>query len=283
LRLQRLLRWVSIFLIGSFGLLALDTLQRSGRYQEAGQSLLAPLSWAASMVGDDVAGTWSSISAIGQLETENRRLRAENARLVQQNLQLQVNGDENSTLRQLLAYKQANPQHQYVPAAVIARATNNLEEMLTIDQGSSNGLQVGMAVVDAGGLVGRVTRVAPHVATVLPVDNPGSAVAAYVRVAGGDDSKDDPTGVIQFEPGAGLLLKFVQATAALQTGDWVLTSGLGGTFARGLPVGKIAEVRQQPVALFQYTVLAPAADVPNDHQVLVVTDFVPPPLPVTAQ
>lgn len=282
MRLQRLIRWVSFLLIGCFGLLALDTLQRVDRYQAAGQTLLAPLSWAAATVGDDVAGTWSSIAAIGQLEVENRKLRDENARLVQQNLQLQVNGQENGTLRQLLAYKQAHPQHQYLPAAVIARGTNNLEAMLTLDRGSSDGLLVGMAVVDAGGLVGRVTRVARHVAAVMPVNDPGSAVAAYVQVAGSSDSKNDPTGVVQYEPGAGLLLKFVQATAALQAGDWVLTSGLGGTFARGLPVGRIADVRQQPVALFQFTTLASAADLTNDQQVLVVTDFVPQPLPVSA-
>jgi rod shape-determining protein MreC len=278
LRLQRLIRWVSLFLIGAFGLVALDTLQLVGRYQRAGETLLAPFSWAASMLGNDAAGTWDSVSSIGQLEQENRRLRDENARLAQQNLQLQVSGQENTTLRQLLAYKQAHPEHRYQPAAVIARGTNNLEAMLTIDQGSADGLQVGMAVVDSGGLVGKITRLESHAAVVTPVDNAGSAVAAYVSIAGGTE-KSDPSGVVQYEPGAGLLLQFVPATAPLQQGDEVLTSGLGGTFARGLPVGRIGQVHQQPVDLFQMAVVTPAADLRNGRQVLVVTDFVPQPLP----
>src|SRR6185437_10114213 len=143
---------------------ALDTLQLDRHYQIAGETLLAPFTWAAAVIGDDVAGTWQSISAIGQLEQENRQLRAENARLAQQNLQLQAAGQVNGTLRQLLDYKQAHPEHQYHPAAVIARGTNNLEAMLTIDQGSGDALRLGMAVVDAGGLVGQITRLAPHAA-----------------------------------------------------------------------------------------------------------------------
>lgn len=281
MRVQRLIRWVSLFLIGAFGLLALDTLQLAGRYQQAGATFLAPFSWAASTVGDDVAGTWASIAAIGQLEQENRRLRDENARLVQQNVQLQVAGQDNGTLRQLLDYKQAHPEHQYHPAAVIARGTNNLEAMLTVDQGSRDGLRVGMAVVDAGGLVGQVSRVAAHAAVVTPIDNASSTVAAYVEVAGATD-KSDPTGVVQYEPGSGLLLRFVQATAPLQANEWVLTSGLGGTFARGLPVGRIGQVRLRPVDLFQMAMLTPAADLKSDRQILIVTDFVPQPLPVPA-
>jgi rod shape-determining protein MreC len=278
MRLQRLIRWVSILLISAFGLVALDTLQLDRHYQIAGETLLAPFTWAAAVIGDDVAGTWQSISAIGQLEQENRQLRAENARLAQQNLQLQADGQVNGTLRQLLNYKQAHPEHQYHPAAVIARGTNNLEAMLTIDQGSGDALRLGMAVVDAGGLVGQITRLAPHAAVVTPVDNAGSAVAVYVAVAGGTD-KTDPSGIVQYEPGSGLLLKFVQATAPLQPGAAVLTSGLGGTFARDLPVGRIGRVQQSPVALFQMALVTPAADLQNDQQVLVVTDFVPQPLP----
>jgi len=176
MRLQRLIRWVSMFLIGAFALLALDTLQLTGRYQKAGEALTAPFSWAASTVGDDIAGTWDSVSAIGTLEQQNRQLRADNAHLKQQNLQLQVAGQENGTLRQLLGYQRAHPEHAYHPAAVIARGTNNLEAMLTVDQGTSNGLKVGMAIVDASGLVGQITRLGPHAAVVTPINNAGSAV-----------------------------------------------------------------------------------------------------------
>lgn len=281
MRVQRLIRWVSVFLIGAFGLLALDTMQLTGRYQRAGEALVAPFSWAASVVAADVAGTWTSVAAIGTLEQENRALRAENAALKQQNVQLQAAGQDLGVLRQLLNYKRAHPEHTYRPAAVIARGTNNLEAMLTLDQGSADGLHVGMAVVDAGGLVGQVARLAPHAAVVTPIDNGASAVAAYVAVPGGNE-KSNPTGVVQYEPGAGLLLRFVQATAPLQRGDWVFTSGLGGTFARGLPVGRIGNVRQRPVDLFQMAAIVSAADLHNDRQVLVVTDFVPQPLPSPA-
>lgn len=280
MRLQRLIRWVSIFLIGAFGLLALDSLQLVGRYEQVGQALLAPFGWAASTVADSAIQTWANIAAIGTLEQENRRLRAENARLTQQALQLQAAGRDNVTLRQLLAYKQAHPQHSYSPASVIARGTNNLEAMLTLAEGAGDGLQVGMAVVDAHGLVGQISGLGPHAAVVTPINNASSSVAAYVAVNAGDASgNSDPTGLVQDEPGAGLMLNFVQATAPLQAGDWVLTSGVGGTFPRGVPIGRISQIRQRPVDLFQVATVTAAADLTNDRQVLVITDFVPQPLP----
>lgn len=280
MRMQRLIRWVSLFLVGACGLLALDSLQLAGHYERMGQALLAPFGWAASTVADGAIQTWANISAIGSLEQENRRLRAENARLTQQTLQLQAEGRDNVTLRQLLAYKQAHPQHTYSPASVIARGTNNLEAMLTLAQGAGDGLQVGMAVVDAHGLVGRISRLGPHAAVVTPINNAGSAVAAYVAVNAGDTSgNSDPTGLVQDEPGTGLMLNFVQATAPLQADNWVLTSGVGGTFPRGLPIGRIGQIRQRPVDLFQIATVTPAADLKSDRQVLVVTDFVPQPLP----
>jgi hypothetical protein len=150
---------------------------------------------------------------------------------------------------------------------------------LSTDEFVAQVREVGMAIVDASGLVGQIVRLGPHAAVVTPIDNAGSTVAAYVVVSGGTD-KSDPSGVVQYEPGTGLLLQFVQATAPLRQDDWVLTSGLGGTFARGLPIGRISQVRQRPVDLFQFAMLAPAADLQNARQVLVVTDFVPQPLPV---
>lgn len=276
MRAHRLLRWISVLFLGAFGLLVLDTMQVLNRYQDGPRAVLAPLSWAASIAVDDAGATWSTISSIGTLQQENRQLRAENAQLVQRNLQLEAAGRDNAALRQLLDFKQANPTHTYHPATIIARGTNNLEPMLTLDQGAKDGVQVGMSVVDAGGLIGRVARVTDHAAAVLPLSNAASAVAVYVNTNNGDRSS---TGVVQYEAGGGLLLQFVQATAPLQTGDWVLTSGLGGAFPRDLPVGRIKELRQRPVDLFQIAVLDPASDPLHDRVVLVVTDFVPQAMP----
>ena len=271
MRAQRLLRWVSLFLIGAFGLLALDSLHLVGSSAEAGRAVIAPFAWAASIVADEATGAWATIGAIGELNQRDEKLRAENAQLTAQNQQLEALGRENASLRQLLSFKETHPTFTYHPASIIARGTNNLQPMLTLDQGSADGLQVGMSVVDPGGLLGRITRLGAHVATVLPVDNPASAVAAYVNAESGT-----PTGMVRYEPGAGLILDFVQATAPLRVGDWVMTSGLGGTYPRDLPVGRIREIRQRPVDLFQVAVLDPAADLENDRIVLAVTNFVPP-------
>ena len=75
------------------------------------------------------------------------------------------------------------------------------------------------------------------------------------------------------EPGVGVVLTDVQATAPLREGDWVVTSGLGGTFPRNLPIGRITQIHQRPVDMFQVAVLEPAADLEHDQSVLVVTGY----------
>lgn len=270
MRAQRLLRWVSLLLVASFALVALDNVHRLGPYRNTGQTVAAPVLSLASDAANQMVSFAAVLGEIGRLNQESRRLRDENRQLTEQNVQLQALGQENAQLRALLSFKQAHPQHAYAPAAVIARGTNNLLPMLTIAAGSADGLKVGMAVVDASGLIGRLSSVAPNVATVLPITNPGSAVPVHTNARGARTS-----GMVQDEPGAGLVLNYVPATAPLQQGAWLLTSGLGGSYPPDLPVARVDQVRQSVVDLFQAALLTPAADIEHSQTVLVVTDFVP--------
>ncbi len=277
MRIQSLLRWVALFLMGSFGLLALDNLHMLGRYQGVSKVVISPAAELASDAAGRANGAWAAVNSIGDLNRTNQRLRLENQQLTQQNLELAALGRENASLRRLLDFKQMYPTHTYHPASIIAQGTNNLQPMLTLDQGAADGVKAGMAVVDSGGLIGQVVRADRHVAVVLPIDNPASNVAAYVNTGTGE-----PSGVVQYEPGGGLVLNFAQAAAPLRVGDWVLTSGLGGTFPRNFPVGRVRDLSQRAVDLFQIGLLSPAADIENDRLVLVVTDFVPARLPAEA-
>ncbi len=271
MRAQHLLRWVSAVLMIMFVLLALDSLDVIGRYQSFGGAAIAPASTLLSGIAGGTSGVWSTISSIGQLNGENQQLRADNARLQAQNLQLEAMGRENVALRQLLGFAQSHAALSYHPATIIARGPDNFQQTLTLDQGGSDGIQVGMAVVDAAGVVGRVSRVGAHIAVVLPIDSPAIEFAAYVN-----SGAAEPTGIVTSQPGVGIVLTDVQATAPLREGDWVMTSGLGGTFPRDLPIGRIRQIRQRPVDMFQVAVLDAAADLQNDQSVLIVTGYAQP-------
>ncbi|MCL4545660.1 MAG: rod shape-determining protein MreC [Chloroflexi bacterium] len=278
MRFQRPLRWVVILLIAAVGILALDSRGSLDRFGAWIRAPLVPLAWGASVLTDQIDSGAANLAAIGNLITENRKLRAENARLQAENLRLQALGSEDAHLRQLLGFKQLYPKHTYYPARIITRSGNNIDPMITLDAGSIVGIKPGMAVVDGDALIGRVTQVSRDAAVVLPITNPSSAVAA--KVVG---QSATTTGIVQEEEGEGLLLRFAQATAPLRIGDWVVTSGMGGTFPPDLPIGRITAIQQGQVDVFQQAMLRPASSLEADTIVLVITDFVPLQLPAQPQ
>ena len=119
-----------------------------------------------------------------------------------------------------------------------------------VDRGSADGITVGMPVVAAGGLVGRVTEVAAHHCAVLPLTDPASAVGirtdpAPVVQSGGPDPAAPPpagaTGVAQGLGAAMLRLDLLDPTAVVHSGDLAVTTGFRHSrFPAGLAVGRVS-------------------------------------------
>lgn len=269
-RTTRLVLWAGALFFGALGLLVLDATQRLQGREQAGDVLFVPAQTVVALFADGVTGVAGTVGEIGQLRQENRRLVAQNQDLQARNLQAEQALLENAQLKSLLGFQRQHATHTYQPARVIGYGSNNLLPMVTLDQGGASGIKPGMAVVASGGLLGRVLRVGPRWSHVLPITNPSSSVA--VAISGTDGPA---TGILQTEPDQGLGLSLVPATARLQTGAWVLTSGTGGGFPPNIPVGVIISSRQQDVALFQTALVQPAVDVARVQDVLVMTDFVP--------
>lgn len=107
---------------------------------------------------------------------------------------------------------------------------------VVLDRGSSDGIRIGMPVVAAGGLVGRVLEVGPRQCTVLPVTDAASAV--------GVRSVPSAAGVAQGVGGSRLRLDLLDPTAPLESGALVVTTGMRHSrFPAGLPVGRVAGER----------------------------------------
>ncbi len=132
---------------------------------------------------------------------------------------------------------------------------------IEIDRGSADGVIEGLPVIDAAGLVGRVVRSAPHSARVLLITDASSAVAVLVQ-----DQRI--RGVCRGQGGA-LALDFALLEDAIQVGDGVITSGLGGVFPKGLVVGYVRSVQREQFGLFQTVDVEPAVDFAHLEEVLV--------------
>jgi rod shape-determining protein MreC len=199
---------------------------------------------------------------------KNEELQMHLDQLIIENVRLREAEIENVTLREQLNFKQANPSYELLSAQVIGRDPTNLAGYLIIDRGSEEGVALGMPVLTHRGLVGRVTETAPHSSKVLLITDPSSSVNALIQ-----DSR--ATGVVQGNLRQGLLMRYIQQTEEIRTGDLVLTSGLGGNFPTRLIIGQVTEVRKTDVELFQEAVVRPSADFGALEMVMVLTSFEP--------
>jgi rod shape-determining protein MreC len=186
--------------------------------------------------------------------------------LLVENARLREKERENETLRELLAFKQANESFQTMSAEVIGRDPNPLLRFILIDRGSSDGLKSGMPVVTARGLVGQVTDVSVRSSKIMLITDLASSINVLAQ-------ETRATGVVQGDINGALLMRFVSQGDKIEKGNIILTSGLGDRFPKKLVVGQVQEVRQHDVDLFQVAEVRPSVDFQTLETVLVITNF----------
>lgn len=131
-----------------------------------------------------------------------------------------------------------------VAAEVVQVGSSNFEETVQIDRGSANGVAVGQPVVSAGGLVGSVSLVSAHLATVTLIDDPTSVVGV----------RDVHSGVVGAAKGEGqgfnLQVEDLNVGDTIKRGDQLVTSGLTlENFPAGIPVGTVTSVSSGTLTL----------------------------------
>jgi rod shape-determining protein MreC len=181
-----------------------------------------------------------------ELLKENDRLTRANQDLQFQVTQAQETARENARLRQLIGWQQTKPWKLKL-GKVVLRDPANWWRTVQIDLGSRDGLRDNLPVLTMDGLVGRISAVGLTRSTVILIGDGNCKVAAQVV-----ETRD--TGVIgATDPFDNSLvaLGFLSKNAKLTPGQNVVTSGLGGIFPAGIPIGKIADSR--PVEYGLYT------------------------------
>jgi rod shape-determining protein MreC len=248
---RRQLTVLAVLMAAAVVLITIDFRQPDGgpvdRLQRLAIAVFGPLQRGASAVVRPVAGLAGEAAELGGLRDDNRRLEAEVARLrAQERTYADVLG-ENRRLRAALGMARRCGCRS-VGASVVASSGSNFQLSVTVDAGSRQGVERDMAVVDADGLVGRVTQVTADYATVLLVTDPASGVAA--TLAPGPAWSDARSRARSKAPGivkgtGAQLLSFqpVRAGTPVRRGDPVLTQAYqGSVFPAGLPIGVVERV-----------------------------------------
>ena len=172
---------------------------------------------------------------LSQIDT----LRRENQQLKTQAVQSTAIARENDQLHALLGWQKSAP-WKLKPANVIMRDPANWWRTVQIDLGSRDGIQTNMPVLTAEGLVGKISSVSYLNSQVVLIGDRDCRVSALV---------ENPTHDIGVLSASGPLdqslvqLNYLANSANLKSGQNVLTSGLGGVFPRGIPIGKIYDAQ----------------------------------------
>ena len=174
---------------------------------------------------------FQSLDNLSQLHKDNIRLRAENERLKDWQMIARDLGAQNRVLKTLLGFTSDLPPSQ-VTARVIGDAAGPFIRTLIINVGTNRGLKKGNAVISGEGLIGRVISVGRRSARVLLITDINSRIPVLV------ESSRDRAILTGTNIGQTKLL-FLPTSVDLTEGDRVVTSGHGGVFPVGLPVGTI--------------------------------------------
>lgn len=149
--------------------------------------------------------------------------------------------DENYTLRSLLGLRRRiGP--GFRPAEVLRPGTPGSESMFIVDLGASDGVREGAPVVDRQGLVGVIREVRAHTSVGIDWTHPDFRASAMLADGSGYGIVENRRGA--FREADRLLLNGVAYHAAIPRGTAVVTSGLGGVFPRGIPIGRIDGVAE---------------------------------------
>ncbi|HHW63914.1 MAG TPA: rod shape-determining protein MreC [Rhodocyclaceae bacterium] len=244
------------------------------RYLEVMRNALSvvtyPLQMAASTPADVVRNASRYFGTLIDVQLENAELRRHQLGAGERLLRFEHLEQENAHLRELLQMSR-RVETRSIAADILYNAPDPFARKVILDRGAQQGVEPGLAVVDARGVIGQVTRVHPIQSEVtLLTDRNQSIPVSVVR--------NGVRGVL-YGVGRGMLeMRHVLADVDIQPGDQLVTSGLDGVFVPGLPVATVTRVDRDADA-FARIECEPLAAIERSVQVLVVGRAAYPPPP----
>lgn len=186
------------------------------------------------------------VSSIGSLKKENEKLFEENLRIQSRLAELKEIESENEDLRKQLDLSPRD-KFELETALIIGRDLNQSNEIVYLDKGEKNGIKMGMPViVNEGILVGKVSKVFNRTSEVELILDQKIKINAEIQ-------EMEAKGIVHGEYGTSVVMDMIPQTIEINTGDTIITSGLGNSMPRGLLIGYIKDLSPTADKLFQKT------------------------------
>lgn len=185
---------------------------------------------------------------------------------------------QNERLKTLLDARKLLGMHAQL-ARLINVQLGPTHDRIMLDVGADEGVRVGQVVIDAHGVMGQITEILPHASIAMLVIDPDHAVPVMLT----------RTGLRGIARGTGdadqLVVTNLPLSSDVRPGDQLVTSGLGGRFPAGFPVGTVRRLTHDASGMFMEALVTPAAQLERSGEVLLLRDLpepVGPPAPAPA-
>jgi rod shape-determining protein MreC len=267
-----------------YSLLALALIIVDKRYDHLGKirRLLSVVAYPVQIAVASPFEGWSwfrdSVTTRDALRTDKTKLEAE-LRLAQFRLQRYEALEAETQRLRALRDNTAGVTDRFLIGDVMNVDLDAFRERVLVDKGAGDGIFVGQAVLDSGGVFGQVARVGQMTSEVILISDAAHAIPVQIN----------RNGLRTIAVGTGetnrLKLPYLPTSADVIAGDLLVTSGLGGGFPAGYPVGTIAEVKRDPAQSLADVDVKPAAALDRSKELMFVwlkpqtAELLPPPKP----
>lgn len=233
-------------------------------------TVFAPLQKVTSAISERLTWFSSSFASSGALKNENDRLKEKIAEYENKLVGYDEMKRKIASYEKMLEVKEANADFELENANIIGTDGADVFSSIIIDKGKSDGVDVNDPVVSGNYLVGVVKKVNESYSVVRTVLNPKVNVSAV-------ESKTRETGYVtsdisRAEDGR-CIFAGLDRTTAVSPGAIIVTSGIGGTYPKGLIIGTVSQVLQSDYDISSYAVVTPGAEITALEDVFVIKHF----------
>ena len=203
-----------------------------------------------------------------EVKEENKELSSENKDLKNKLAEYSNLAEENERLKKILDFKEQRKDYDYIVTNIIGVSGAGILDGYIVDRGSSYGIEKGMIVISADGLVGQVSSVGDNWSIIQCIVNENIAVSVM-----GETSRDN-TGILKgHKENRGQNLTIVEnlpIDSNIQEGEVILTSGLGKLYPKEIRVGEVVSVEEDKVKVMKRAIVKPYVDFNKLDELVIV-------------
>lgn len=227
--------------------------------------VMTPLRYAGSTVarpfnaiGNIASNLTASKESLSDLKKENQRLTAKVAELAESQKTAK-------RLEKMLKLK-STYNLKSTAAKIIGTSGDGYTSTVTIDKGSADGMKLNMPVASSDGVIGQIIEVSRSTSKVRLLTDENSGISAMVQ-----DTRAQ--GMLHGQADGTLKLDYVTTDSDVKVGDIIITSGIGGVYPKGLPLGTVSVVEKSANSVYYTITVRAQATMENNEEVLVITSL----------